>query len=355
MKPFNFDGHKLIYHLDRVHDFFTGGDCFPLYMEVSPVGSCNHRCLFCAYDFIGYPNRKLETGRTLKLLDELAECGMKSILFAGEGEPLLHPDIALFIRHAKQNGIDVGLFTNGQLLKEELAEEILPCLTFMRLSFNGGSRDNYAAIHNVSPQIFDKVLENISAASRIKRRLSLEVDIGSQFVLIPENINFLVPAVSALKMAGVDYLAIKPFVQQSNQQGYQQSSPLDANQVAVLFEEAEALASPEFAVMARKAAFADYGNRNYDHCYGTSFISVLNSAGELATCLPYWDNQEFVFGTIYEHTFKEIWLSDTRKKIVKYLHERLDTHGCPPNCRPNAINEFLWDLKFPNVKHINFI
>jgi len=305
--------------------------------------------------FIGYPNRRLETTRTLKLLDEVAECGLKSILFAGEGEPLLHPDIGRFISHAKHNGIDVGLFTNGQFLKEELAEEILPHLTFVRLSFNGGSRDNYAAIHNVRPDTFDTVTHNILTATRIKQSRGLETDIGAQFVLIPENLDLLIEAVKVLKGTGVDYLAIKPFVQQSDQQGYQLSGPLDFDRVTKLLEEAESHTNEKFVVMARKAAFAEYGRRGYQHCNGTSFISVINSAGDVATCLPYWDKEEYIFGNVYDSTFKEIWKSERRNRITTYLQKRLDAHGCPPNCRPNAVNEFLWDIMFPNVKHINFI
>jgi MoaA/NifB/PqqE/SkfB family radical SAM enzyme len=355
MKSYNFEGHKLPYHLDRVHDFLTNGDCFPLYMEISPVGSCNHRCIFCAYDFIGYPNRKLETTRTIKLLDELAECGLRSILFAGEGEPLLHPDIGRFISHAKQNGIDVGLFTNGQLLKEELAEEILPYLTFVRFSFNGGSRDNYAAIHSVRPEIFDTVIHNIRSAVRIKRSRNVTADIGAQFVLIPENAAFLLDAIATLQDAGIDYLAIKPFVQQSSQQCYQLARPLDPEMVGALLHEAESRATADSAVMARKTAFAEYGKRGYHHCYGTSYISVLNSAGDLATCLPYWDRKEFVFGNIHESSFKEIWSSERRRHICHYLATELDAKSCPPNCRPHAINEFLWEIKHPSVNHLNFI
>lgn len=355
MKNYNFDSHKLIYHLDRVNDFITNGDCFPLYLEISPVGSCNHRCIFCAYDFIGYPNRKLETERTLSLLDELAKVGIKSILFAGEGEPLLHPDIARLISHAASNGINVGLFTNGQLLKDDLSAAILPHLTFLRLSFNGGSPGNYAQIHQVKPEVFDSVVENIAVACRIKQSRSLAVDIGTQFVLIPENCDFLLDAAKTLKSAGVDYLAIKPFVQQSSQQHYQVGEQLSAELVDSLLCEVEALACTGFSVMARRRAFEDYGRRGYQHCYGSSFISVLNSAGNLSTCLPYWDKEEFVFGNIYEHSFREIWASEQRSKILQYLQERLDTHHCPPNCRTNEVNEFLWDLKHPNVKHINFI
>ncbi len=356
MKNYLFDGHKLIYHTERVSRFLCEGDCFPLYMEISPVGNCNHRCIFCAYDYIGHPNKKLETGRLLKFIDEIAACRVKSLLYAGEGEPLLHPDIAQFMTYSKKSGIDVGLFTNGQFMKGELLEEILPLLTFVRISFNGGSRENYAAIHHVKPEVFDAVVKNIELAVRMKSICKLEADIGLQYVLLPENINYLIDAIKRMRETGVSYFVIKPFVQQSHLQSYQMKEQFNLSAIEDTLNKAEGLSHEKFKVLIRKVSFENYGKRKYKHCYGTTFISVLNSAGNIATCLPYWDKKEFVFGNIYENTFKEIWFGEKRRKIKDYLENELDAAAsCPPNCRPNAINGFLWEIKNPSVKHINFI
>lgn len=355
MKNYYFDNHKLMYHIERLNEYLYKGNCFPLYMEISPVGNCNHRCVFCAYDYIGHPNRKLKTDQLLKFIDEVSGCGLKSILYAGEGEPLLHPDIDKFITYSHSCGIDVGLYTNGQFLGEGLTRKILPALTFVRFSFNGGTRENYAEIHNVKPEIFDKTIKNIETAADLKRKNELEVDIGIQYVLLPENINFLLDAVKRFQEIGVDYFVVKPFVQQNPSQAYQMKEQFDLGVIEGILNEAEGYSNESYKVIARKLSFEKYGKRNYQHCYGTSFITVLNSAGDIATCLPYWDRQEFVFGNIEKSTFQEIWFGKERKKIKKYLEFELNTETCPPNCRPNAINEFLWEIKNPAVKHINFI
>jgi len=355
MKSYNLDGHKLIYHLERLNRFVEHSDCYPLYMEVSPVATCNHRCKFCAYDFIGHPNRKLEKERTIALLEELKAAGLKSLLYSGEGEPLLHPDIDEFVIHAKNIGIDVGMYTNGHFLSKDLAGKIMPSLTFVRFSFSGGSDKNYAEVHNVKAGIFDRVVENITAASEVKKEHGLDIDIGVQFVLIPENIKYLIDAVKIMKESIIDYFVIKPFVQQSEQQFFQQTERLRMEDLEGLFDKAESLSDQNFKVIARRDSFRDYGRRSYDRCYGTSFISVLNSAGDISTCLPYWDKEEFCFGNIYSNTFKEIWLGKRRTKIKEYLEHTMNAQECPPNCRPNAINEFLWEVMNPTFKHINFI
>lgn len=344
-----------MYHPGRVNEYLEKGDSFPMYMEISPMGKCCHRCIFCAYDFIGYPDRKLETGRLLKFIEEAAGCGVRSVLFAGEGEPLLHPDIEHFIRHSWENGIDAGVFSNGQLLKRELSEKILPFLTFIRFSFNGGTRDNYSLIHGVKPAVFDRVVKNIETAANLKHRKKLGVDIGAQYVLLPENIKFLPGAVRTLKDAGIDYLAIKPFVQQSMRQSYRMNGKMPATEINRALNASEGLSDDKFRVIARREAFGKYGERKYARCFGTSFISALNSAGDIASCLPYWDREDFVFGNIYRNSFREIWCGKKRKAIKKHIENNLDAACCPPNCRPHAVNEFLWEIKKPSVRHLNFI
>ncbi len=347
----NLDSHKLIYHIDRVYEFLKTGDCYPIYMEISPVGTCNHRCVFCAYDYIGYPNRRLDRIIFFKFIDEVSKCGLKSILFAGEGEPLIHPEIGEFINYTKSKNIDVGLFTNGELLDKKLNENILKSLTFIRFSINGGNKDTYKFIHKRDS--FNKVIKNLKYCVKLKREKYLDLTIGIQFVLLPENIDSLKDFIFLAKDSGVDYLSIKPFVLQNKSQCYRQKEfqfSLDE-----FFKELESFSTDTFKVIVRVNSFKNYGKRDYRHCYGCNFITVLNSAGYIASCLPYWDKHEFVYGNIYENSFKDIWHSQKRKKVKDFLESKLDVKKCPPNCRPNAINSFLYELKHPEVKHINFI
>jgi cyclic pyranopterin phosphate synthase len=356
MNRYLFDGHKLMYHPDRVAEFLQTGDCFPLYVEISPVGSCNHRCLFCAYDYLGHPNRRLDGDRSLALIDELADCGVRSILFAGEGEPLLHPDLGRMIRQSHNSGIDAGMFTNGHLLTEGLAEEILPALLFVRFSFNGGSPENYAAIHQVSARVYEQVIERMEQSVRIRDRQKLGVDIGAQYVLLPENLDFVCDAAGRLKSAGLDYFVVKPFVQQSFQQGYQMKEALSRSILEEVFERLEQIQDRSFTVVIRRNAFEGYGQRNYRHCLGTSFITAINSGGDVASCLPYWDQPDYVYGNIYEASFDTIWQGEKRRQIKQIIEQELDVcQVCPPNCRPHAINEYLGEIQRPTAKHVNFV
>ncbi|MEA1955646.1 MAG: radical SAM protein [Campylobacterota bacterium] len=349
----NLDTHKLHYHPTRVGEFLDRGDCYPLYMEVSPVGSCNHRCTFCAYDYIGYPNRKLDSAKFLQLIDDISDNGLKSMLYAGEGEPLMHPNIGEFITYTKKKGIDVGLFTNGELLEKKLNDEIFKSLTFIRFSVNAGDKQIYKDIHK--KDVFEKIINNIKYSVKLKKDNNLDTTLGIQFVLLPENIKSVENIVKIASEIGVDYISIKPFVQQSSEQFYQMERQFELQELQDLFEKLEQYNHDSFNIVARVNAFKNYGKRDYKNCFGCNFITVLNSAGELGSCLPYWDKKEYIYGNINTQNFNEIWNGKKRKKIKYHLENTLDATSCPPNCRPNNINSYLYEMKNPMVSHLNFI
>ena len=69
--------------------------------------------VLCAVDYIGYKTIKLNTDLLKQSLKSMGFGGVKSVMFAGEGEPLLHPDIAEIVNYAKKCSIDSSFTTNG--------------------------------------------------------------------------------------------------------------------------------------------------------------------------------------------------------------------------------------------------
>ena len=53
------DSHKLIYHPDRVAKWKNGELIYPLELEIGISGACNHRCIFCAVDYMEYRPKML--------------------------------------------------------------------------------------------------------------------------------------------------------------------------------------------------------------------------------------------------------------------------------------------------------
>ena len=140
------DGHRLIFHPRRVVDWLENRTVYPIYMELGLTNRCNHRCVFCGLDWVERGRVEIDGGVLESAIRDLARCGVKSVMFAGEGEPLLHPSACEFIRFAKESGLDVSLNTNGALLTEAIARRCLPFLSWIRISLDAGTAGTYSTV-----------------------------------------------------------------------------------------------------------------------------------------------------------------------------------------------------------------
>jgi len=355
MDKYRIDSHKLIYHVRRVNDWLNGKDIYPIYMEVSPCGSCNHRCIYCALDFMEYQPRFLEASVFKCRLKEMGRLGVRSIMYAGEGEPFLHKNISDIIATTKNSGIDVAVTSNAVLFNEKICNETLPHLTWLKVSINAAKPDTYAKIHRTRPEDFDKVMKNMVYAAKIRRKNGYACTLGMQIILLPDNYREIALLAKKAKEIGMDYLVVKPYSQHplsktDSFKDIKYSKYLD------LAERLGKLNDAHFNLIFRMHTMKkwDAAQRNYKHCLALPFWAYIDAGGNVWACSMYLTKNKFYLGNIYKNSFKEIWNNRKRNSLVRWTAQKLNTDKCRINCRMDEINRYLWDLRNPSP-HANFI
>lgn len=344
---YGIDSHKLHLHPRRVADWLEGKNIAPIYMEISPSGACNHRCRFCGLDFMGYKPRFLPTDLLCERLREMGEAGLKSVMYAGEGEPFLHKDMAKIARATKEAGIDVAFTTNAVNLKPNIAGQVLPVTSWIKVSCNAGSPETYAQVHGTQAGDFEKVMSNMAETVRLRKELGSDCALGFQMVLLPENQHEAVPLAKRVKALGADYLVIKPYSvhRQSGKDAYLTLSYDDCAPLA------EALAqenTPDFKVIFRHEAIRrTKETAPYDRCLALPFWGYVDSGGNVWGCLRHIGEKEFSYGNLLDNTFHAL-LSSRR------IPADFSVEDCHTDCRMDPINGYLWQLAHPGG-HINFI
>ena len=125
-----------------------------LLAHLIPIRRCNLSCAYCdEYDDHSKPV-PLDVLR--QRVDRLASFGTTVITISG-GEPLLHPELDLLIRHIRSRGIIAGLITNGYLLTEErIAQLNRAGLEHLQISIDNVVPDD---VSKKSLKVLDKKLE----------------------------------------------------------------------------------------------------------------------------------------------------------------------------------------------------
>lgn len=355
------DSHKLLLHPGRVARWLEAGDdweraraVYPLYVEVSPSGACNHRCTFCALDYMGYKPRFLDPDVMAGRFEEMAGLGVKSVMFGGEGEPFLHRRMADMALSAADAGLDLAFTTNGVLLRPDTARAVLPRTAWVKVSLNAGTAETYARIHRTDAADFDKVVANLGHAARERQARGWNVTLGAQILLLPENASEVETLARLCRDLGLDYLVVKPYSQHSFSQT-RQYEDMDYAPYLDMAERLEALSTDAFSLVFRAATMARYRReRPYDRCRAVPhFWAYVSADHGVWSCSAYLGDERFVFGSLAEESFRDIWEGPARQRNWELLRT-LDISSCRSNCRMDAVNAYLAELAAPGP-HANFI
>lgn len=358
------ESHKLIYHPERVARLVEAGQdwekaktIYPVYVEVAPVGACNHRCTFCAVDYIGYKTDMLNVDRYRDCVHEMANLGIKSIMYAGEGEPLLHKKIHEIVLDTKAAGIDVAFTTNATVVRDEFIDGALPFISWIKVSINAGTAETYAKVHRTREKDFSQVINNLKRMVDARRQMAIGCTLGAQTLLLPENAREMEVLIKLCRdEIGLDYLVIKPYSQHLFSETHQYET-VDYSAFLEMADDLVRFNTNNFNVIFREHTMRKYVSPDrYEKCYSTPFFwAYIMADGSVYGCSAYLLDPKFYYGNINQSKFKDIWEGELRKQGFRHVREALDINDCRRNCRMDEVNRYLYQLMEDKVPHVNFI
>lgn len=107
----------------------------PVHVQIEVTWRCNWRCVHC-YQETHQPLGP-QTAQLLKLVGDLAAAGSLHIIVTG-GEPLVRRDMLEVLTAARQAGMAITLYTNGQLIDVGLARRLGRLIAAAELSVLSG-------------------------------------------------------------------------------------------------------------------------------------------------------------------------------------------------------------------------
>jgi MoaA/NifB/PqqE/SkfB family radical SAM enzyme len=301
----------------------------PLIVEFDPTTACNFQCPECIS--LGLLNKgQISPGRTLELINEFHNAGVKGIIFIGGGEPLAHTGMPQPIIYAHELGMQIGLTTNGSLIKRHLGA-IAECVDWTRVSIDAAKQKTFSLFRPSGiPNSFANVISNVEALAKVKTGI-----LGYSFLLIERvetdgslvtNCDEIFEAASLARDIGCDYFEFKPCVDE-----HHCLIPFSQHMRAVVHEHLEkvrSLNTSEFCIIYPKSIdHLLYGGspeqpKTYTTCPTLELRTVLTPSG-IYPC-PYKRGiRETLIGSSNE-PFDRYWQSEERQKRTRKVNPSTD-------------------------------
>lgn len=135
----------------------------PEMMRIEITNICNEKCSFCPYEKMNRKKGRMESKLFESLVQQHSKVENAKILFpATVGEPLLDNRFIEFVEYASNYYSNIATFSNGLLLNEQVARELLNAgLTDITLTLHGLTEKNYCAITGGDARQYNIVRNNI--------------------------------------------------------------------------------------------------------------------------------------------------------------------------------------------------
>jgi len=144
----------------------------PISVHMDLTYRCNERCVHC---YLDHDDRgEMTTAEIKGILDQLAEAGVFFLTLSG-GEPLMRKDFFEIVSHARSLMFNVKLKTNGLLIGEKEAQQLLSL----------GIESVQLSVYSHRPEIHDGItkvkgsLERTKNAIRFLRSQGLKVTVAN--------------------------------------------------------------------------------------------------------------------------------------------------------------------------------
>lgn len=168
--------------------------CAPQYLNVNIVsGKCNLRCRMCnGTNSAGHPNRLSWMPAPLfRAMAANAPTARAFTLSSGCSDPLLHPEFPEILAIAREHGQSLDFFTNGQLLDEEIARQIVSAgsVNMINVSLDAATPETYRRIRRAD---FGRVLANIERLRALQKEAGAKLPwLSLSMVAMADNIEEL--------------------------------------------------------------------------------------------------------------------------------------------------------------------
>lgn len=298
----------------------------PIELSLDPGHLCNFGCPHCNAqrylvinpDEVPEDKRLMTREHLRRLIDFMAEWGVRGVCMGGGGEPLMNRAVWDLPSYIASKGMKSSFATNGSLINEEIAREMMNC-RWVGVSVDAGSRETFQKVHGVDH--FDKVIENLRLLVKMKKETGSKIDIAFKFLITPQNFHEVYEACKLAKDIGVRDFHARPVDLERKDFEAAMQLNYDMEEITKLFQKCHELEEGDdfrvFTIM-HKYDPNFRVKHTFKNCSSSTLMIQGCADGNVYVCADHRIEERFKLGSHHPDPWviKNFWGSDRHRELL---------------------------------------
>ena len=265
----------------------------------------------------------------------LNDWGVKSIEFAGGGEPMMNSFMLDAVKRKDKDSlpIEMSMITNGnyKLYQEEVGL-LAQNMRWIGFSIDAGNKEDFKKVHGISG--FENTIANIEAISTAATKSRSLCDIGYKFLIHEHNVKGLYDAAKLAKEIGARHFHARPLHRTDAYDDLTVSIALELVGKAMSDFDDE-----NFSVFGVQHKFTNTWNKSlpFKKCLASPLMAIIMADKTLCACCDRRDSKSLHIGKLESpKDIIKLWGSERHREVVKNINVK----ECP-RCIFTYYNELM--------------
>jgi MoaA/NifB/PqqE/SkfB family radical SAM enzyme len=297
---------------------------------------CNASCYFC--DIWEKPSPYIKKEDVAQNLKDLKKLGVKVIDFTG-GEPLLHNEIDVFLKIAKEMGFITTITTNG-LLYPKKADKLRGLVDMLHFSLDFADAEQHDEVRGVG--CFEFVMKSIEVAKKLGEKPDI------LFTAMNENIDELEKVYRTICLPNDLVLIVNPIFDYNTVETGGGLTNKNLDYLSQMGKKKKIYLNDAFIELRKNG-----GNHVDDPvCKAASSSLVISPKNELVLPCYHLGKKDYPINGDLINLYK----SDQVQKLVALEGRLPECEGCAINCymQPSfavEVNQYFWKALPSTIKY----
>lgn len=381
----------------------------PIELSLDPGHVCNFKCGHCNAQryLIMHPeqvpeDKKLMTKEHLrKIIDFCAKWGVRGVCIGGGGEPLMNKNVWDLPSYIISKGMKCSFATNGSLINEEIAEQMMNC-RWVGVSVDAGSKEIFNKVHGFEDDklkkigdvkeifekmygkskenkelfekilgtlikenegreennLFDRVIDNLRLLVRKKKETGSKIDISYKFLIRPDNWQDLFKACKLAKEVGVKDFHARPA--DLERKDFESAMDLNYNidEIHNLFEKCHELNDDNFRVFTVMHKYNPEFKimHTFCNCVSSPLMLQTCSDGNVYVCADHRIEPRFKLASHFPNPEEilKVWGTEKHRELLKSIEVNKECGRCTYGEYAKQIEELSLGLNEEDPMCVDF-